>query len=489
VIDTIQTTIPALQEAMDQKQITARELVLHYLSRIAQIDQCEGGLNAILEVNPDALPIADMLDRERVQGHVRSLLHGIPIMLKDTINTADRMHTSAGSLALADNLAPYDAHVVTSLRRAGAIVLGKTNMTEFANFMGADMPAGYSSRGGQVLSPYNRDCTPSGSSTGSAVAVAAGLCVAALGTENFGSINYPAQQNGIVGLKPTMGLVSRHGNVPTTYTFDIIGPMTHSVTDAAIVLGVIAGRDESDPVTWTLAKERDADYTQFLDADGLAGLRIGIDQKKWDALTGAKQQAFDRLLSTLKDAGAAIVKVEDVSPIISESDIDPIFFCECKSCLNAYLSTLRSDLTCTSLQAIIAFNQRHSDRALKYGQPVLLQVQNKTSGRLVESEYIEALAKREQAIHALDRMFETHTVDVLLCTQPEFIAPITGFPSMSIPIGTHENRIPIGAYWVARRHDEATLLRAAFAAEHQLGVQCVPGELAPIQTETSGDRA
>jgi len=483
MINMRETTIVALQDAMDKKQTTAREIVLFYLSRIAQIDQCEGGLNAVLEINPDALFIADMLDRERENGRVRSLLHGIPIMLKDTINTADKMHTSAGSLALADNLAPYDAHVVTRLRRAGAIILGKTNMTEFANFMGQNMPAGYSSRGGQVVSPFNRDCSPSGSSTGSAVAVAARLCAAALGTENAGSICYPARQNGIVGIKPTMGLVSRYGNVPTTNTLDTIGPMAGSVTDAAIVLGTIAGRDEHDPATWTQREGESTDYTQFLYPNGLRNARIGIDRAKWDALTGARHDAFDRLLSTLKDAGAVIVDVEDVSKIISESDIDPVFSYEAKSCINAYLSTLRSDLACRSVQQIIDFNQRHASQALKYGQPALLHVQNKTSGSLTEPEYLESLAKRERATRALDQTFDTHRADVLLCTQPEIVAPITGFPSMTIPIGSQENRIPIGAYWIAKRWDEATLLRIAFAAESLLGVECVPEMLERLQSE------
>jgi amidase len=459
---------------MNRTRITARELVLFYLSRIAQIDQGARGLNAVLEVNPEALFIADMLDKERKRGRVRSLLHGIPIMLKDTINTADKMHTSAGSLALADNLAPYDAHVVTRLRQAGAIILAKTNMTEFANFMGENMPAGYSSRGGQVISPYNRDCSPSGSSTGSAVAVAARLCVAALGTENFGSIHYPAQKNGIVGIKPTMGLVSRYGNVPTTYTLDVIGPMAASVTDAAIVLGAIAGRDEHDPATWTQSESESTDYTQFLHEDGLNGVRIGIDQEKWEALTGAEQQAFNRLLSTLQNAGATIVDVENVSQIISESDIDPVFFCECKSCMNAYLATLRSDLTCTSVQEIIDFNQRHASQTLEYGQPMLLHVQNRTSGSLTEPEYLESLAKRERAIRALTDLFDTRRIEALLCTRPEIVAPITGFPSISIPIGSHENRIPMGAYWIARRYDEPTLLRIAYAAESLLEVKCVP---------------
>jgi len=477
VIDIVASDIPALQHAMEHQELTARQLVLHYLSRIAQIDQCEDGLNAVLEVSPDALFIADALDAERTQGHVRSPLHGIPIMLKDTINSADKMHTSAGSLALEDNLAPYDAHVVTRLRRAGAILLGKTNMTEFANFMGHNMPAGYSSRGGQVLSPFNRECSPSGSSTGSAVAVAASLCTAALGTENFGSINYPARANGIVGLKPTMGLVSRHGNLPTTYTLDTIGPMAASVMDAAILLGAIAGRDENDPATWALREDRPTDYTQELDRDGLAGARIGIHRARWDALTGTHGQAFGALRSVLMDAGATIVKVEDVSQILREEEIDPIFFCECKAAMNTYLATLHSELTCTSLQQIIEFNQQHASQTLRYGQPMLLLAQNERSGRLTEPEYLKSLARREQAIRSLDELFDLQQVDVLLCTQPELVAPSTGFPSMTLPIGTQENGMPIGAYWIARRYDEATMLRIAFAAEERLGIQCVPQAL------------
>ena len=473
MIDLENITIQELQKAMSHNQISARETVLWYLRRIAKIDQGKAGLNAVLELNPDALFIADMLDEERKRGQVRSVLHGILVMLKDTINTADKMHTSAGSLALAGNLAPYDAQVVTRLRAAGAIVLGKTNMTEFANFMGEKMPAGYSSRGGQVLSPFNRDCTPSGSSTGSAVAVAANLCMAALGTENFGSINYPAQQNGIVGVKPTMGLVSRYGNIPTTNTLDMIGPMTRTVEDAAILLGIIAGGDEQDPAT--LAQASDGyDYTQFLDKEGLRDARIGIEREKWAGLTGTKLQAFERLLSTIRDAGAQIVEVQGISEMISENDIDPVFFYECKSCMNAYLATLRPDLTCTSLQEIINYNQQHADQTLKYGQPLLLLAQNKSSGRLVEPEYLEALVKRERAIQKLDAMFEQHQVDVLLCTQCEIVAPITGFPSMSFPIGMHKNRMPIGSYWIARRHDEATLLRITYAVEMRLGVYCTP---------------
>ncbi len=465
-------SIEQLQQAMDQSEFTARELVLFYLAQIALIDHCTGGLNAVLEVNPEALFIADNLDEERKRGLLRGPLHGIPILLKDTMNTADKMHTSAGSLALADNLAPYDAHVAARLRRSGAILLGKANMTEFANYMGENMPPGYSSRGGQVLSPFNRDCTPSGSSTGSAVAVAAGLCAAALGTENFGSINYPAQQNGIVGMKPTLGLVSRFGNISTTYTLDTIGPMTGCVADAAILLSCIAGRDEADPSTWARGEETAPDYTRFLNPDGLRGARIGICQEQWAGLTGEEATAFNQMQSLISSAGAVVVDVADAAGLIGESDIDPVFFYECKSCMNAYFATLRPELTCTSLQEIIEFNQQHAAQALKYGQPMLLHAQDQTSGTLTEPEYLEALANRERAIHALDELFETSRVDVLLCTHPEIIAPITGFPSMTLPLGVHANRIPFGSYWIARRYEEGTLIKITGVVERLLELKC-----------------
>jgi len=471
-------TIVDLQRAFREGRLTSRELVLCYLARIAAFDQCEGGLNAVLELNPDALFIADMLDGERARGRVRGPLHGIPILLKDTINTADKMHTSAGSLALADNLAPYDAHVVTRLRTAGAIILGKANMTEFANFMGENMPGGYSARGGQVLSPFNRDRNPSGSSTGSAVAVAAGMCAAALGTENFGSIIYPAMINGIVGLKPTMGLVSRYGNVPTTNTFDVIGPMTRSVADAALVLAAIAGRDDHDPATWTLGEGKTPDYACALHDHGVSGARIGIHRPAWEALPDELAPAFGALRAALEGAGASIVAVGDVGALLAESDVDPVFFCECKACLNAYLATLRPDLTCTTLQQVIDYNARHADRALRYGQAILLEVQSEAWGTLTAPAYLAALEKRERAIVALDALFDAHGVDVLLCTQPEFIAPSTGFPSLTLPIGVRADRIPFGAHWIARRYDEATLLRIAHAAERLLNVRCVPDMIA-----------
>ena len=257
--------------------------------------------------------------------------------------------------------------------------------------------------------------------------------------------------------------------------------MAASVLDAAIVLGAMAGRDENDPATWGAQGQVESmDSIKFLGEDGLKGARIGIHQEKWDALTGARHQAFDKLLSTLKDAGAILVDVEDVSDIISESDIDPVFFYECKSCMNAYLSTLGPNLACRSVQDIIEFNQRHASQTLKYGQPMLVHVQNKTSGTLTEPEYLESLAKRERAIHTLDQVFETQQVDALLCTQCEIVAPITGFPSMSVPIGSQEDRMPIGSYWIAKRYDEATLLRIAFAAEKRLEVKCVPQAIASV---------
>jgi amidase len=474
VFEPQEMTISQLQAAMGQVLLSARELVLYCLERIARLDRGKGGLNSVLEVNPEALFIADGLDAERARGKLRGPLHGIPILLKDTINTADSMHTSAGSLALANNLAPYDAHVAARLRAAGAILLGKANMTELANFMGERMPGGYSSRGGQVLSPYDPQASPYGSSSGSAVAVAARLCSAALGTENLGSIVYPAQQSGVVGLKPTLGLVSRHGNLSTTYSLDTIGPMAGCVMDAAIVLGAIAGRDEGDPSTWQQGDGPAPDYAAGLDGEGLRGARIGLPREGGEAACGAHALALARLHGVLREAGAQLIEVEELGPIIAETDVDPIFFCEHKSCLNAYLATLRPGQTCASLEEIIASNRDNPSRALRYGQPILLEVQGGTSGTQTEPAYLRALLRREEAIRRLDALFAQGQLDALLCPGPQIIAPATGFPSLTLPLGCDEKGMPMGCFWMARRYAEGTLLRLAYAVEARLGITCRP---------------
>lgn len=470
-------SIQEIHKAFKEKQMTVRALVLSYLSRIAKIDKCTGGLNSVLEINPDALFIADMLDERLQNGEELTPLFGIPVLLKDNINTADRLHTSAGSVALADNHAPYDAHIVECLRNAGAIILGKANMTEFANYMSRDgMPSGYSSRGGQVLNPYNRSKTPSGSSSGPAVAVAAGLCTVSIGTETAGSIISPAGQNGIVGIKPTLGLVGRSGIIPISSTHDTAGPMARTVRDAAVILSVIAGTDPSDTVTHSHHAGVPVDYTKYLDKEGLKGVRIGINRsQKLEnfILSEEGKAAFDNLCRSVSDAGAILV---DNINIDSNFSIGKIMCNEFKACMNYYLSTLHGSTKMKTLKDIIEYNQEHSAIALRYGQSILTDAENNTSGALTEPDYIEALEDREKTIEELDRLFDENSIDIMLCETFTNIAPFTGFPCMTIPIGQRQDKMPMDSYWIARRFDEATLLKVTYAVEQLMGL-CLSPEL------------
>jgi amidase len=471
------TTIQEIHKAFKEKQITVRALVLSYLSRIAKIDKCTGGLNSVLEINPDALFIADVLDERLQNGEELTPLFGIPVLLKDNINTADRLHTSAGSVALADNYAPYDAYIVECLRKAGAIILGKANMTEFANYMSRDgMPSGYSSRGGQVLNPYNRSKTPSGSSSGPAVAVAAGLCTVSIGTETAGSIISPAGQNGIVGIKPTLGLVGRNGIIPISSTHDTAGPMTRTVRDAAVILSVIAGTDPSDAVTHSHNSGVPVDYTKYLDKEGLKGVRIGINRsQKLEnfILSEEGKAAFDNLCRSVSDVGAILI---DNINIDSNFSIGKIMRNEFKSCMNYYLSTLHGSTKMKTLKNIIEYNQANSAIALKYGQSVLIDAENNTSGTLTEPDYIEALEEREKTIAELDRLFDENGIDIMLCETFTNIAPFTGFPCMTIPIGQRQDKLPLDSYWIARRFEETTLLKVTYAVEQLMGL-CLSPEL------------
>ena len=468
-------SIQELHNAYKEKLITVRELVLFFLSEIAKIDKCVDGLNSILEINPDALFIADELDKRLQEGEELTKLFGIPVLLKDNINTADRLHTSAGSLALSDNYVLYDAYIVSRLREAGAVILGKANMTEFANYMTHEgMPSGYSSRGGQVINPYNKSKTPSGSSSGSAVAVAAGLCTISIGTETAGSILSPAGQNGIVGIKPTLGLVGRSGIIPISSTHDTAGPMARTVRDAAVLLSVIAGRDPKDAATYANPNSTPDDYTQYLSKDGLRGVRIGINRsQKLEnfVLSEEGKDAFNHLCKSLEDAGAVLV---DNVNIDSNFSIGKIMRYEFKACMNYYLSTLQESSKMKTLKDIIEYNQSNSSVALKYGQSILTDAENNTSGTMTEPEYIEAVTERERSISELDRLFDENNIDIMLCETFTNIAPFTGFPSMTIPIGQRMDKLPMDSYWIARRFDEATLLKVTNAAEQLLGIHLTP---------------
>jgi len=467
-----EATVPGLQSAMSRGELNSRELVLHYLSRIAAVDRCDGGLNSVLELNPDALFIADALDAMRAEGNLLGPLHGIPVMVKDNISTHDKMHTSAGSVALQNNYARRDAHIVKLLREAGAVILGKTNMIEFANFMtDGKMPMGYSSRGGTTLNPYDKTANPSGSSTGSAVAVSANLCAAAVGTETCGSIMSPAQVNGVVGIKPTLGLLSRSGVIPISYTFDTAGPMTRTVTDAAIMLGAMAGKDEDDPATYNAER---MDYTRYLDKDGLKGARIGISRTYIEEADKEKIEILEKLIPVLKQHGARCVDLPDHT-LKAGDKYWPITKNEFKSAMNYYLSEFGGPDAPKNLQEIITYNKNHAIEALQYGQSNLIHTQNNASGALTEAEYINGLLAREEMIRALDGMFTDNGVDVIFFLAGSGLSPLTGFPSMTIPVGTTQDGLPLGSFWVARRFDEGALLRVGYALEQILNARREPG--------------
>ena len=490
MLDITYASIHELHNAYRENKLTVTEVVLAHLERIAKIDSCEGGLKSVIEINPDALFIAKRLDREWRESKQMQPLFGIPVLLKDNIGTSDKMRTSAGSIALADHRA-NDTHFVRRLRDAGAVIIGKANMTEFANYMTRDgMPSGYSSRGGQTLCPYNREETPSGSSSGSAVAVAAGLSTISVGTETCGSIVAPAGQNGIVGIKPTLGLVTRTGVIPISGTFDTAGPMARNVTDAAILLGVMAWPDFFDKATlatmafeWNVEEDEPTppipDYTKSLTGERLDGIRIGLNREKEFEKTPENDEAiaaFDKFCELLTEAGATLV-----DNIEMESRFDTlvtIMRYEFKACINDYLSnniTTGRGTKMRSLKDIIEYNQANAAIALKYGQSLLLEAENKASGNLTEPAYLEALIEREKAITEMDGLFTKHNLDVLLGDTFGYTAPFTGFPSMTIPIGQRQdNNIPLHAYWTARRLDEAKMITVAYIVEKLLGLSLRP---------------
>lgn len=308
-----EASILEIQQEMEKGSLSSVELVKFYIQRIVKYDKESPKLNSVLEINPDLLFIAEALDNERVRKGCRGMMHGIPVLIKDNINTGDKMHTSGGSLALADAYAPEDAFVVKKLREAGAIIMGKSNMTEFANFMGENMPSGYSSRGGQVLNPYDVNKVPSGSSSGSAVAVAANLCTVAVGTETNGSILSPSRVNCIVGIKPTVGSVSRTGIIPISHSQDTAGPMARTVSDAAILLGAMIGLDEKDPATCGSESIQSIDFLNTINNTDIKGLRIGVSTVYYDKFTTEEQQILDNAINILQQKGAVIVKQDKIT--------------------------------------------------------------------------------------------------------------------------------------------------------------------------------
>ncbi|USG63442.1 amidase family protein [Brevibacillus ruminantium] len=464
-----ETSIRDLQKALRSGELTSRELVLGYLQRIQEHEKQGASLHAISELNPQALQLADALDRERRIRGERGPLHGIPILIKDNIATADQMHTTAGSLALADSYAARDAYLVEKLRQAGAILLGKTNMTEWANFMSHDMPNGYSSRGGQVRNPYAPglfDC--GGSSSGSGAAVAAGFTAAAVGTETSGSILNPAANHSLVGIKPTVGLISRSGIIPIAVSQDTPGPMARTVEDAAILLGTMTGVDEHDPATRASQGLSHYDYTPFLNKNGLRGARIGVVRSfAGNDMSEDQQLLYQAALTILEAQGAMLV--HDISFPFDDSIDDPtVLFHEFKSGVNAYLSSLPASFPLRTLKDVIAWNKEHAEEALRYGQDILERSEG-LSGSLTEPDYL-ASRLRDLTLsrtEGLDALFHDHQLDCVLFPHDfgEVVGAKAGYPSITVPAGYEPSGKPFGIMFTGRAFSEPQLIRIGYAYE------------------------
>lgn len=471
----VEVTIPQLQAKMRSGELTSRRLVEMYLERIKQIDP---KTNSIIEVNPDALAIADQLDKERKKGKLRGPLHGIPVLIKDNIDTADRMHTTAGSLALLDAPTPkQDAFVAQKLRKAGAVILGKTNLSEWANFRSTKSISGWSGRGGQTNNPYFLDQNPCGSSSGSGVSVSANLAAAAVGTETNGSVICPAVTNGVVGIKPTLGLVSRSGIIPIAHTQDTAGPMARNVTDAAIMLTAMAGADRNDPATAEAKQHAAKDYTKFLDPDGLKGARLGLVLQYLPRQNTDQFKAYYQpFIDALRNAGATLIDVT-FAPDYSKlgDDRTSVLEYEFKTDLNKYLAARGAQHK--TLEELIKFNNENKDREMpKFNQELFEQSQAK--GDLTDKAYTEALAKIKRATReeGIDAVLAKDNLDALVgpTTGAAWsIAAVAGYPSITVPLGLRENSLT-GMLFFGRAWSEPQLIKYAYAFE-----QKTKGRVAP----------
>ncbi|WP_163971504.1 amidase family protein [Oceanobacillus halotolerans] len=459
-----ENTIKQIQQQMEAGNLSAKQLTLLYLKQIANYNQDGPQINAIVEVNPDALHIAEALDVERKKDGARGPLHGIPVIVKDNIDTADKTHTTAGSVALQHHYATEDAFIVKQLRDAGAIILGKANLTEWANFMTEGMPNGYSSRGGQVLNPYGPGkFDVGGSSAGTGAGIAANFAVGGIGTETSGSILSPASSNSLVGIKPTVGLLSRTGIIPISNSQDTAGPMTRTVEDAAILLGVLSGIDEKDPAT-KMNPIVIQDYTSYLNKDGAKNTRIGIPRNYLTNLTDEETALFNQAVKDLEALGATIVDSIELNNTPKSS----VMFHEFKNGVNAYLKNSPGSSPVHSLLDVINYNQAHPKEALQFDQTLLLASEKK-SGTLTEAEYlrdrIQDLAQSQE--NGIDKIIDDHELDALLFANNlgAGIAAKPGYPSITVPGGYTSEGKPIGITFTSKAFSEATLIEMAYAYE------------------------
>ncbi len=487
-----------LQEGLKSGKYTSRLLVDKYLERIEAVDRSGPALKSVIEVNPDAADIADALDKERKQKGARGPLHGIPILIKDNIDTADGMATTAGSLALVGSKPAQDAFVVKRLRDAGAVILGKTNLSEWANFRSSASTSGWSGRGGLTRNPYALDRNPSGSSSGSAVAVSASLCAAAVGTETDGSIVSPASINGIVGVKPTVGLISRSGIIPISETQDTAGPMARTVRDAAILLTALAGVDADDKAT-AAGKGKAADYEKALDAKALKGARLGVVRKLF-GFNDAVDDITDVALALLKREGAVLIDPVDVDAVgkLDDNEMTVLLY-EFKAGLNAYLSKLGEKAPVHSLEQVIDFNRKNKAKEMPYfGQDLLVKAQRK--GPLTDKDYKEALESNLKLTRAegIDAVMDKHKLDALVSPTagPAWVtdllvggggaggstqlAAVSGYPHVTVPAG-HMFGLPVGLSFYGRAWSETTLLKLAHAFEQAMKARKPPNFLETVK--------
>jgi len=479
-----ETTIRALIQDQQSGRRTARQIASAYIARIESLDRSGPTLRSVIELNPDALAIADALDADRVAGRMRGPLHGIPVLIKDNIDTADRMMTTAGSLALEGSIAARDAFIVERLRQAGAVLLGKTNMSEWANFRSTRSTSGWSGRGGLVRNPYALDRNPCGSSSGTGAAIAANFATVGVGTETDGSIICPSGATSLVGIKPTLGLVSRSGIIPIAHSQDTAGPMARTVEDAATLLAVLSGADSRDAASANARRPATSGYDTSLDPDGLRGARIGVARAKLFGYSDVTDRIADAAIARLKELGAVIVDPADIPNVgtYDASEMEVLLY-EFKADLNAYLGALGPTVKVHSLADVIAFNEANRDREMPYfGQELMLQAQKK--GPLTEKAYKDALAKdlRLSRKDGIDAVMDRLKLDAIvapsgnppwttdLINGDHFVgssttpAAVAGYPSITVPAGFAFGQ-PVGLSFIGRASTESQLIKFAYAYE------------------------
>lgn len=494
-----EVTLADLEKGFESGKFTARSVAEWYLARIDALDKKGPKVNAVIELNPDAPAIADALDRERKSKGPRGALHGVPVLIKDNIDTADRMSTSAGSLALEGNIAARDSFVAERLRAAGAVILGKTNLSEWANFRSTHSVSGWSGRGRQTLNPYALDRNPSGSSSGSGAGVSANFCAVAVGTETDGSVTAPASTNGVVGIKPTIGLVGRSGIIPISHSQDTAGPMGRTVRDVAILLGAMAGNDPRDAAAKAATGKRQPDYTKFLDPGGLKGARLGVERKFFGA-NAATDRVMEECLAEMKRQGAVLVDPANL-PSHGKYDDDEleVLLYEFKTDLNKYLGALPGSARVHSLADVIAFNRAHAPEEMPYFEQEIMERAEK-KGPLSEKAYLEARAKciRLSRSEGIDAVIAKHKVDAIVaptctaaplndfvlgdpnlpaCTTP---AAVAGYPHITVPAGFVRG-LPVGISFFGTAFSEPVLLKLAYSFEQATKARRPPAFRATVE--------